>query len=887
MSVRRALVDCAVLSLQDSCVFYPCCKRCFSRIDVQQQDTKRYRCSKCGYSCLREQVDYRYRLSLRVTRDNTVFGVTVFGNSLNPFFGIHASGLQRLVENLDRPADPSTRSALLVKAVKDCFIGRHFIFGIQVAETESGPWLGGHALNGSNNTDPAQFIASQMILPKATGLGGCSVVSYYRILLQKAAEYEQETADPSITYRPPSATPLMIPHHSSTSSFNNATLSDSGLLFWSLQRSQHQDCTLNPTPPWDQSLGLVTSSAEQEEGCSTQESGDESSKQIDNTKRPRHAQRGCLDNYNIKEGKVASSLLSLDSSYCNSQSFAKCSYSSIENAVGNTPILNTCFSPSPVSHKKDLALSSEAKQFSTDTLTKTFLSGSVAWEDLPFSESLSEFLCEENKDFDRVSETHVPLNEKCQRETTRNNLSSGTQDKNSSIESISVCRSNTDMTESPSRPVLDITNTTAQSNRSDRHDLSDRAYRDQASNFCSDKCNQEDEKPISLFLENNKEEQFEGDVYNCSADLFSSSLTDPNTTMLNMHSETVRTTTEACTPVCWSDKQSLRSERWAKGQHSTPEKQELKSNKCVSRDSYHSLISQDSQDQNRDKTATADMIQCEYSQTLDFIPSSQSTPIVKVPVGSGSPTSLHSTWKLGGFSSQTDGRDSSLLSRNLPELVSKKPAKILSFPHKLNSVSADQLQQHGRESTKENLVCGMTPSRQSHRFTQKRRFWKPDKQKHHLLAPQHPRIQRGALNMASRGKTNHKCDSSVCDLTVGDYEGDDIIVPPTPAAKTLQSMNPRRRHTDNNSSNLGCMLEGQQADEVSCKRTLLDQTVMSSSSDPAQTGVYSQPCDSEAEGCDKIIRVDEKNLDGSHGYLLDDENEACDWSRDLFSDSLT
>lgn len=38
MSLRRALVDCVVLSLQDSPVFYPCCKECFSKITVQQQD---------------------------------------------------------------------------------------------------------------------------------------------------------------------------------------------------------------------------------------------------------------------------------------------------------------------------------------------------------------------------------------------------------------------------------------------------------------------------------------------------------------------------------------------------------------------------------------------------------------------------------------------------------------------------------------------------------------------------------------------------------------------------------------------------------------------------------------------------------------------------------
>uniref|UniRef100_A0A3Q1EI48 DNA damage induced apoptosis suppressor n=3 Tax=Acanthochromis polyacanthus TaxID=80966 RepID=A0A3Q1EI48_9TELE len=117
MTVRRALVDCAVLSLQDTCVFYPSCKGCFSRIDVEQQDTTRYRCFRCGYRCLKEQVDYRYRLSLSVTRDSRIFGVTVFGSTLNPFFGIHASELQKLVENLDGSVEPSTRFALLGKAV--------------------------------------------------------------------------------------------------------------------------------------------------------------------------------------------------------------------------------------------------------------------------------------------------------------------------------------------------------------------------------------------------------------------------------------------------------------------------------------------------------------------------------------------------------------------------------------------------------------------------------------------------------------------------------------------------------------------------------------------------------------------------------------------------
>ncbi len=73
----------------------------------------RCRCSKCGYSCLREQVDHRYRLSLRVTRDTCIFGVTVFGSSLNPFFGIHASGLQRWAWKMIFQTSPNFCNLLL------------------------------------------------------------------------------------------------------------------------------------------------------------------------------------------------------------------------------------------------------------------------------------------------------------------------------------------------------------------------------------------------------------------------------------------------------------------------------------------------------------------------------------------------------------------------------------------------------------------------------------------------------------------------------------------------------------------------------------------------------------------------------------------------------
>ncbi|KAK7913129.1 hypothetical protein WMY93_013340 [Mugilogobius chulae] len=183
MSLRRALVECAVLSLQDSCVLYPCCKGCFSRIDIDSSET-RLTCSKCGYSCARELLEYRYRLSVRVARGSCLFGVTIFGNCLNQFFGIHATGLQRFVADKSGYVDALSTSALLVEAVEECFIGKHFIFGIKITENDTEPWLG--RPTGSNKM--AQLIATQMILPEAADLRGCTVLSYFEEILHKTGE---------------------------------------------------------------------------------------------------------------------------------------------------------------------------------------------------------------------------------------------------------------------------------------------------------------------------------------------------------------------------------------------------------------------------------------------------------------------------------------------------------------------------------------------------------------------------------------------------------------------------------------------------------------------------------------------------------------------------
>ena len=107
---------------------------------------------------------------------------------------------------------------------------------LQLTETESGFWSTNPVGNVSVSNDGLHFIASQMILPKAAGLEGCTVISYYQVLLQKAEEYELGSADSSKASRSPPTTLLLIPHHSPASSFNNDAFGSSGRLSQCLLR---------------------------------------------------------------------------------------------------------------------------------------------------------------------------------------------------------------------------------------------------------------------------------------------------------------------------------------------------------------------------------------------------------------------------------------------------------------------------------------------------------------------------------------------------------------------------------------------------------------------------------------------------------------------------
>ncbi|KAK1887981.1 Hairy/enhancer-of-split related with YRPW motif-like protein [Dissostichus eleginoides] len=238
-----------------------------------------------------------------------------------------------------------------------------------------------------------------------------------------------------------------------------------------------------------------------------------------------------------------------------------------------------------------------------------------------------------------------------------------------------------------------------------------------------------------------------------------------------------------------------------KDTHLTPDKDTLETKKCNNRDSF-----------------------IPGTMEFDFIPPCQSTPILKAAV----------TGSFAEFS--PDSQDSSAVHPNQSDKGSKKRASTTSPLCKSNR--SMQLLQCDRTSTKQSTVWSTTSSRQSSRFTPKRRFWKPEKHKEHLLAQQH----------------HSNCD-------VPDNE---VIVPPSPAAETQLSVKLRRRlQTENSSSGLGYSCKRRQGEKVNCKRTLLDPNLTS------QRG----------------FETDEGSLDRSNCDSLDD-NEACDWSRDLFSDSV-
>lgn len=508
----------------------------------------------------------------------------------------------------------------------------------------------------------------------------------------------------------------------------------------------------------------MTSSAEQEEDGCNQDRGDE-----DDSLYPR--KEGCPKDHEDLEQTAVSPLKKEGT------------------LLSQRTVLGPC-SPGDISR---------AKWLSTKDLTEPSMSSSGAWEDLPFSESLAEYLCEKQG----CDITKLERNAHTKRETPRIRP----RDQILSIHSSPAAASH------HSRVLMDTTNTPAVK-EADGRGFSEHP----CENHLTSVNNSHAKSTSSGGCNHEKEEHFEVDVYNCSADLFSNSV--PVNTVTDTPNRTVRSITKTRLLVsdehCCSEKMSASSV--------TPSKHKVTQKR----------------NDNRDSLLLPDTPQ------LDFIPPSMSTPIVRA----GSPASYRCSTSVGLSS---DSQASS-------DLESHTPAKIRFSVCKSNPLVRPLCHCEPSKTTSE---------RRSNKFALKRRFWKPEMTKRHLLPLQHRKVQRAAPNIAPTEKVNHKWDTSSGDVIA--WEGpQEMAIPPSPLAQTQ----PGGKHSqaDKGSPNLGCVLEAEQEAGVNCGGTAGNQTFTSLCA-PFQTRNH----DSKA--------VVEDILGASSSCLLD-ESKACDWSRDLFSDSV-
>ncbi|KFQ34208.1 Nitric oxide-inducible gene protein, partial [Merops nubicus] len=188
MNSVRGLLAASVISIQNSCFIYPACQRCFSRLVL---NSRRFNCLKCGCTGKAKDASYRYRLSLKIADTTDLFDVTVFGSCLDPFFGVTAENLQRYIQDFNQlsgETSPDASPGVLVQAVESCFIGKRFIFGVEGCARED-EWHSAASSIFQNcsriNRSTKKLTACQIFLPNAA-VSGFTVINYFHRLLQLA-----------------------------------------------------------------------------------------------------------------------------------------------------------------------------------------------------------------------------------------------------------------------------------------------------------------------------------------------------------------------------------------------------------------------------------------------------------------------------------------------------------------------------------------------------------------------------------------------------------------------------------------------------------------------------------------------------------------------------
>ncbi|XP_030333101.1 DNA damage-induced apoptosis suppressor protein [Strigops habroptila] len=427
MNSVRELLAASVISIQNSCFIYPACQNCFSRLIL---DSRRFNCPKCGFTGEAKDASCRYRLSLKVADTNDLFDITVFGSCLDPFFGVTADNLQRCIQDfnqLSEETNTDATQAALVQAVETCFIGRRFIFGVKAWAKEDG----GHSAASSIlqncsriNRSTKTLTACQLFLPNAA-VTGFTVISYFHRLLQSARVRScSNSSDSPDTSAAPADEPVSELSTVSSLSRNSCSAQSSG-----------REGSLGS---WQQSFSLTSSVAwVTAEDFPTLEVGKLVSEQHEQEGRPVPAE-SCsvsLNNQTIWDSPFCSSAvkegdkeehdeLSSQPNWSDSISatdkLERISSSETECSHGNSSRLlqhplelgvqstypktdGRNYSCPEKSHnsllyKKDASASSHINVSQVD---------SVLWDELPFSESLDEFLARIEEDKSIITSPNV------------------------------------------------------------------------------------------------------------------------------------------------------------------------------------------------------------------------------------------------------------------------------------------------------------------------------------------------------------------------------------------------------------------------------------------------------------------------------------------------
>ncbi|XP_021238062.1 DNA damage-induced apoptosis suppressor protein [Numida meleagris] len=415
MSSARQLLAASVISVQNSCFIYPACQSCLSRLIL---DSRRFNCLKCGCTGEAEDVSYRYRLSLKIADTHDLFDVTVFGSCLDPFFGVTAGNLQRCVQDFNQLSGETNKAAspeVLVQAVEACFIGKRFIFGVKGYESEDGACSAASSIlqNGSRiNRGTKNLTACQIFLPNAA-VTGFTVISYFRRLLQSVKFRSNNNS----SYLPDASSAPVDEPVSELSSLS--VWSRNSCFVQSSDRESFFGC-------WQQSFSLTSSVAwVTAEDFPTLEVGKLMSEQHEEEGRPVSAEscsvslnnQSLLDSQlcssSVKEGNKeednelssqpsqADRISATDQLERTSSSETECSLQNSSRLLQNPldfgvkiiyPETNSGNYSSQGKSPKLLCYKRHTSPSNHVNLTGVSQTDSELWDELPFSESLNEFL---------------------------------------------------------------------------------------------------------------------------------------------------------------------------------------------------------------------------------------------------------------------------------------------------------------------------------------------------------------------------------------------------------------------------------------------------------------------------------------------------------------